>query len=89
VGLIDFGKAGSSSGLLDVKAVKAMKVALLREELSKRGLDLSGLKADLAARLTAAVEQEASRARACAPRRPRETSFCRPDFFLPPGPERF
>jgi len=35
--------------------VKGMNVPRLKEELKKRGLDASGLKPDLAARLEAAV----------------------------------
>ena len=41
---------------MDVQSVSAMKVAELRYELVNRGLDSSGLKADLAQRLSDAIE---------------------------------
>lgn len=45
-----------------MKDVKAMTVKLLKTELGARGLDQSGKKADLAARLVAFVEQAAAKA---------------------------
>ena len=46
------------SAEITVADVKSMKVAGLREELGKRGLDTSGLKAALQERLEKALEAE-------------------------------
>jgi hypothetical protein len=46
--------------------VSKLKVAELKEELLKRGLDTSGLKADLAERLTEAIAGEGTAAPAAA-----------------------
>ena len=44
---------------LDAAAIAKFKVAELKAELEQRGLPTAGKKADLAARLTEAVENEA------------------------------
>ena len=54
-------------------AVKKLKVVQLRNELSDRGLDTSGLKAALASRLTAAIESE-KETREKAAGKPQETA---------------
>ena len=45
----------SDGGRLTVASVKRMKVAELKAELARRGLETAGLKADLSKRLQSAV----------------------------------
>ena len=52
-------RAGVSGMSLDAATIAGFKVAELKAELEQRGLSTTGKKADLAARLTEAVENEA------------------------------